>query len=85
MIFNWTKWHIRSAEEANDAFDKIAQIHPKYHAFDTETTGLHIIKDKPFLYQFGFIDEKSKRGWAYSVDIERQPELAKAEIKSWHD
>ena len=85
MIFNWTKWHIRSAEEANDAFDKIAQIHPKYHAFDTETTGLHIIKDKPFLYQFGFIDEKSKRGWAYSVDIERQPELAKAVIKSWHD
>ena len=85
MIFNWTKWHISSAEEANEAFDKIAQIHPKYHAFDTETTGLHIIKDKPFLYQFGFIDEKSKRGWAYSVDIERQPELAKAVIKSWHD
>ena len=85
MIFNWTKWHIRSAEEANEAFDKIAQIHPKYHAFDTETTGLHIIKDKPFLYQFGFIDEESKRGWAYSVDIERQPELAKAVIKSWHE
>ena len=85
MIFNWTKWHIRSAEEANDAFDKIAQIHPKYHAFDTETTGLHIIKDKPFLYQFGFIDEESKRGWAYSVDIERQPELAKAVIKNWHE
>ena len=85
MIFNWTKWHISSAEEANEAFDKIAQIHPKYHAFDTETTGLHIIKDKPFLYQFGFIDEKSKRGWAYSVDIERQPELAKAVIKNWHE
>ena len=85
MIFNWTKWHISSAEEANEAFDKIAQIHPKYHAFDTETTGLHIIKDKPFLYQFGFIDEESKCGWAYSVDIERQPELAKAVIKSWHD
>ena len=41
MIFNWTKWHISSAEEANEAFDKIAQIHPKYHAFDTETTGLN--------------------------------------------
>lgn len=85
MIFNWTKWHISSAEEANEAFDKIAQIHPKYHAFDTETTGLHIIKDKPFLYQFGFIDEESKCGWAYSVDIERQPELAKAVIKNWHE
>ena len=85
MIFNWTKWHISSAEEANEAFDKIAQIHPKYHAFDTETTGLHIIKDKPFLYQFGFIYEESKLGWAYSVDIERQPELAKAVIKNWHE
>ena len=85
MIFNWAKWHISSAEEANKAFDKIAQIHPKYHAFDTETTGLHIIKDKPFLYQFGLIDEESKRGWAYSVDIERQPELAKAVIKNWHE
>lgn len=29
-------------------------IKPKIIAFDTETTGLHIIKDKPFLIGFGF-------------------------------
>lgn len=85
MIFNWEKQHISSAEEANEAFDIIAQVQPKYHAFDTETTGLHIICDKPFLYQFGFIDVETKKGWSFSVDIERQPELAKAVIKNWHD
>lgn len=85
MIFNWLKTHISTPEDANEAFDVIAKISPKYHAFDTETTGLHIILDKPFLYQFGFIDIATKRGWAYSVDIERQPKLAKQVIKNWQE
>lgn len=85
MIFSWTKQHITSAEEANEAFDVIASVGPKYHAFDTETTGLHIICDKPFLYQFGFIDVDRKLGWAYSVDLEKQPKLARSVIKNWHD
>lgn len=85
MIFNWTKHHLTTVEEANEVFDKIAEIQPKYHAFDTETTGLHIIFDKPFLYQFGFIDIETKRGWAYSVDLEKQPRFASNVIKSWHD
>lgn len=85
MIFNWLKTHISTPEEANEAFDVIAGVKPKYHAFDTETTGLHIILDKPFLYQFGFIDIEKKRGWAYSVDLEKQPKLAKQVIKNWQD
>lgn len=85
MIFNWLKTHISSPEEANEAFDIIARINPKYHAFDTETTGLHIVLDKPFLYQFGFIDIATKRGWAFSVDLERQPKLSKQVIKNWQD
>lgn len=85
MIFSWTKQHITSVEEANEAFDTIATVGPKYHAFDTETTGLHIICDKPFLYQFGFIDTERKLGWAYSVDLEKQPKLARSVIKNWHD
>lgn len=85
MTFNWTKHHLTNATDANLAFDKIAEIKPKYHAFDTETTGLHIICDIPFLYQFGFIDIESKRGWAYSVDLERQPKFARSVIKSWQD
>ena len=30
----------------------------KYLIFDTETTGLNIITDKPFLFQYGLVDEK---------------------------
>lgn len=85
MTFNWTKHHLTNAADANLAFDKIAEMKPKYHAFDTETTGLHIVCDIPFLYQFGFIDIESKQGWAYSVDLERQPKFAHSVIKSWQD
>lgn len=38
--------------------------------FDTETTGLHIIKDKPFLLQLGYIDPTEKKGWVYVVEGE---------------
>ena len=58
-------------------------IIPKVGAFDTETTGLNIALDNPFLYQFGFIDNEAKQGYAYAVDIERQPELAKQVINYW--
>lgn len=85
MIFDWTKIHIATITSANEAFHIIENINPRYHAFDTETTGLHIILDKPFLYQFGFIDIESKKGWAYSVDLEMQPKLAKQVIKNWQD
>lgn len=30
----------------------------KYLIFDTETTGLNVVTDKPFLYQYGLVDEK---------------------------
>ena len=30
----------------------------KYLIFDTETTGLNIVKDKPFLFTYGLVDEK---------------------------
>jgi DNA polymerase I len=30
----------------------------KYFIYDTETTGLNIIKDKPFLYVYGIVDDK---------------------------
>jgi DNA polymerase-1 len=32
----------------------------KYLIFDTETTGLNIIKDKPFMFQYGLVDEQLK-------------------------
>lgn len=53
-------------------------------AFDTETTGLSHMRDKPFLYQFGWYDEATMEGYTWAVDIERQPQLAQQVIKVWH-
>lgn len=38
-------------------------------AFDTETTGLHIVNDKPFVIQFGFIDGDTIKTYASDVDL----------------
>lgn len=52
-------------------------------AFDTETTGLHHIYDKPFLYQFGWVTEDMK-GFTCAVDLEQHPQLAIRTITIWH-
>jgi DNA polymerase-1 len=51
---------------------------------DTETTGLHIIRSRPFLFQFGFLHPTKPLGYTYIVDIERQPKLSRAVIETWH-
>jgi DNA polymerase-1 len=37
------------------------QDQPKISVFDSETTGLHIIKDRPFMWVFGWLIPKEKR------------------------
>jgi len=54
-------------------------------AFDTETTGLNIIHDKPFLHQFGFINRKTMQGYAFLLDLEQHPELIKEYFKTCHE
>jgi DNA polymerase-1 len=39
---------------------------PLTGGFDTETTGLHIIKDKPFLIQFGWLVPKQDFGRVFT-------------------
>lgn len=57
---------------------------PKYCAFDTETTGLHIINDRPFLFQFGFLDpDNDKRGFTFLVDLYENKSGTKI-IQEWH-
>ena len=53
-------------------------------AFDTETTGLSHMRDKPFLFQFGWYDEATMEGYTWAVDIERQPLLSQQVITVWH-
>lgn len=52
-------------------------------AFDTETTGLHHIYDKPFLIQFGWCTT-DMRGYTFAIDIENYPELAVLVITMWN-
>ena len=52
-------------------------------AFDTETTGLHHIYDKPFLFQFGWCT-KDFKGYTYAVDLEQYPELSARTITIWN-
>src|SRR6185312_12032869 len=48
---DWTYIHITEPSDMLAAFERDK---PNAVAFDTETTGLHIIKDKPFLIQLGW-------------------------------
>ena len=53
-------------------------------AFDTETTGLHPIKDVPFLFQCGYYNKEQQRGVIAIVDIEKKPRLAHSFISIWN-
>lgn len=83
LRFKWIKTHIDTNDKANAMIQLFKNINPTVGGFDTETTGLHIIKDKPFLFQFGFLNLKEFVGYTYSVDIEKQPDLAKQVINYW--
>lgn len=83
-MVNWFRQSIRTDQELYDmvdAFDADREFIIA-GAFDTETDGLHIIYSTPFLFQFGWITET--HGRAYSVDLERNPELARRTITIWH-
>lgn len=84
LQYHWNLTHIETNQQANDMVKLFKKYNPEACAFDTETTGLHIILDKPFLFQFGWLCPDCKEGYAFSVDLERQPELAKQVIKVWH-
>lgn len=55
---------------------------PKAAAFDTEGSGLSIIDDKPFLFQFGWYDGETI--FTHAIDLENVPE-ARQFINHWHD
>lgn len=51
--------------------------------FDTETTGLHIITDRPFLFQFGWCT--NAHGYTFAVDLEADEAYGKEVIAEWHE
>ena len=83
-MLNWISTTITTNKQANEMLGLFDKIKPEIGAFDTETTGLHIILDKPFLFQFGFIDKARENGWTFAVDLEKQPKLSEQVINAWH-
>lgn len=84
LQYHWNLVHIVTNQQANDMVKLFKHSPPNVCAFDTETSGLHIILDKPFLFQFGWLCPDCMEGYAFAVDLEKQPELAKQVIKVWH-
>jgi DNA polymerase-1 len=79
----WKHITIRTNLEAQACMELWDHTGPEIGAFDSETTGLHIILDKPFLFQFGWIHPGMQEGYTFAVDMERQPQLAAQVIRAW--
>ena len=85
FYFDWTFKNIESEIELEGVLEFIKTQPKTLAAFDTETTGLHIILDKPFLFQFGFVNEDTKKGYSYAVDLTKDLEFGKRVIRKWHE
>lgn len=81
--FSWTHKLIETMTDVNDMRSTFISTTPLAGGFDTETTGLHIIKDSPFLFQFGWITT-DMQGFTYVVDIQRNYDVAMTAITWWH-
>lgn len=80
----WINKTITTNQDANEMLNLTRAVQPELGAFDTETTGLHIIVDTPFLFAFGFIKPNEKVGHTYVIDLEKYPSLSEAVIIRWH-
>jgi DNA polymerase-1 len=83
LQYKWTSVNITTNKQANDMIRLFRKLKPKIGGQDTETTGLHIINDKPFIFQFGFLHPTERKGYTYLVDLERQPILAHQVMRIW--
>lgn len=79
----WTHTTIHSPDEAAACWKLYTSSSIVAAAFDTETTGLHIKQDKPFLVQWGWVTEDMK-GYTFAVDLEENEELAMKCIVQWN-
>lgn len=79
----WTHTTITEDEQLYKMIELYSNSDVYAAAFDTETTGLHHIYDKPFLFQFGWITTNFD-GYTYAIDLEQYPDLAKRVITVWN-
>lgn len=70
LRFQWTKTTIQSHSDFDYLKRIVSEVHPEVGALDTETDGLHIINNKPFVVQFGFLDIPNGQGFTFAIDLE---------------
>ena len=67
-MLTWSKIHLNSKKDVEQYFENKTI---KYIAIDTETTGLHIILDKPFFMTMAILTNNNE-AFAYSIPINEQ-------------
>jgi len=75
--------NINTEEDMYDMVALYKKHSPTYTAFDTEATGLHIISDVPFLFQFGWIQDKTI--YTFVIDLELNEIISKRTINIWNN
>lgn len=70
LKYKWTSQTIYTHDDFKILQSIVNAVKPTIGAVDTETTGLHIILDKPFVVQFGFLDEANLEGFTFAIDLE---------------
>lgn len=73
LKYQWETLTISTYDDFERLKKIVQAVKPKIGAVDTETNGLHIIDSKPFVVQFGFLDEPNRRGFTFAIDLERTP------------
>lgn len=67
--------NIHTQKDINKTYDLIMHHLPEVGGFDTETTGLNIKYDNPFLFQFGFLTNNHKRIYTFTLDLELESQI----------
>lgn len=81
----WNKQKITKVEDIVEMVRVFKKARAEEFFIDTETTGLHILNDKPFLLQIGFINKEQNAGNVYLVrDIELIKQTLLAAFKLSH-
>ena len=83
--FQWTKTNIQSHSDFEYLKNVVHNVQPKIGALDTETDGLHIKNNKPFVIQFGFLDVPNKQGFTFVIDLENTHKSFSEEVLNYWD
>lgn len=73
LKYQWNSLTITTRGDFEKLKSIVTNTKPQIGAVDTETSGLHIVNDKPFVVQFGFLDIPNMRGFTFAVDLETCP------------